>query len=376
MSTTKTVHMRSILWSMILSILLSTAVLANDIDKLKKQIREGALNKASLTVGLLLEQNPKDPIVQFLYATLLEKQGANIQAIEIYKHLTIEFPEYPEPFNNLAIHYANKKDFESAIATLERAFDANPSYRTTYSNLQAIYGRLASEAYIVALNSDVSPLELKLASLDTISTDVIYQDPIVLASVESETKPKLEDKTKSNTLVSSAASLGSESSQVLNEEQALEQLPSNSVISEEFELVATHELELIVDVDEPEIEPAVTKQLLIDATSLDQVKNQVTNWANAWSQQNFQKYLSFYSREFIPKEQITLDDWKEQRRVSLLSREFIVVKLSDLNIAIKDEIATASFLQYYKSSVYEGTERKTLTLKLFNNQWFIVREIV
>lgn len=127
----------------------------------------------------LIEETPDDPKLHFLKATILEKFGDMSGAIKIYQHLTKNFPTLPEPFNNLAIHQANNGDYQAAITTLEAAFNANKSYATTYKNLQAIYNKLASDSYRIALNSTSPESALELAALQKVTAPALDQSEIL-----------------------------------------------------------------------------------------------------------------------------------------------------------------------------------------------------
>ena len=55
-----------------------------------------------------------------------------------------DYPELPEPHNNLAVLYAQKGDYELARDELEAAIGAAPDYAIAYENLGDIYARLAA----------------------------------------------------------------------------------------------------------------------------------------------------------------------------------------------------------------------------------------
>jgi tetratricopeptide (TPR) repeat protein len=65
-----------------------------------------------------------------------------------------DYPELPEPYNNLAVLYAGQGQFDKARAALEMAIRTNPSYATAHENLGDVYAKLASQAYSKALQLD------------------------------------------------------------------------------------------------------------------------------------------------------------------------------------------------------------------------------
>ena len=73
-----------------------------------------------------------------------------------------DFPELPEPYNNLAALYAAQSKFDQARAALEQALRLNPNYATAHENLGDVYARLAAQEYVRAqqfasTNASVGP---------------------------------------------------------------------------------------------------------------------------------------------------------------------------------------------------------------------------
>jgi tetratricopeptide (TPR) repeat protein len=97
---------------------------------------------------------PRDAQARFLKAVILTEQGNSREAIDIFTRLTQDFPELPEPYNNLAVIYAAQGQYEKARAALEQSIRTQPSYATAYENLGDVYAKLASQAYDKALQLD------------------------------------------------------------------------------------------------------------------------------------------------------------------------------------------------------------------------------
>ena len=83
----------------------------------------------------------------------------------MFTGLTEDFPELPEPYNNLAVLYASQGNYDKAKSALELAIHTHPSYATAHENLGDIYAQLASRAYDRALQLDKTntTAQLKLA---------------------------------------------------------------------------------------------------------------------------------------------------------------------------------------------------------------------
>ncbi|MES2089263.1 MAG: tetratricopeptide repeat protein, partial [Pseudomonadota bacterium] len=88
------------------------------------------------------------------------------EAVTAFTKLTEDYPELPEPFNNLAVLYAQQGQYDKSRNALEMAIRTNPSYATAYENLGDVYAKLASQAYSKALQIDTrSAVAPKLAMI-------------------------------------------------------------------------------------------------------------------------------------------------------------------------------------------------------------------
>ncbi|MEJ7686260.1 MAG: tetratricopeptide repeat protein, partial [Variovorax sp.] len=89
----------------------------------------------------------RDPQMRFLRGVILTEQGKQADAVAVFTQLTQDFPELPEPYNNLAALYASQSQFDKARAALEMAIKLNPGYATAHENLGDVYARLAGQSY-------------------------------------------------------------------------------------------------------------------------------------------------------------------------------------------------------------------------------------
>jgi tetratricopeptide (TPR) repeat protein len=85
----------------------------------------------------------------------------------VFQAILGDYPELPEPHNNLAVLYAQKGEYELARGELEAAISAAPDYAVAYENLGDVYARLAALNYEKALARDArnrtASAKLKLA---------------------------------------------------------------------------------------------------------------------------------------------------------------------------------------------------------------------
>ncbi|AJP48068.1 hypothetical protein PG1C_05530 [Rugosibacter aromaticivorans] len=103
-----------------------------------------------------LAANPADAQGRFLKGVVLGELNQTSAAIAVFTGLTEDFPELPEPYNNLAVIYAKQNQLENARRALEMAIRTHPSYATAFENLGDIYARLANQAYSQATQLDTA----------------------------------------------------------------------------------------------------------------------------------------------------------------------------------------------------------------------------
>jgi tetratricopeptide (TPR) repeat protein len=102
----------------------------------------------------LTAAHPHEPQARFIKGVALMDEARNDEAIAQYRGLVAEFPELPEPHNNLAVLYARKGEYTLARDELERAIEAAPDYAIARQNLGDVYVRLAEIEYQRAVDLD------------------------------------------------------------------------------------------------------------------------------------------------------------------------------------------------------------------------------
>jgi len=302
-------------------IVASTSVLANEIQEINQQFRKGDLTGALENADRYLAKNPKDAQARFLKGLILADQGKTNDAITVFTGLTEDYPELPEPYNNLAVLYASQSKYEAAKNALEMAIRTHPSYATAHENLGDIYAKMASIAYdkALALDSKNATAQTKLALIQ----DMIEGQPRKPAAAKIATaKPPVKPTQAESAPVKTAAT---------------NTAPVNSA-------------------------PADTK-----------IEAAITRWAQAWSARDVDAYLAAYAGDFTA-EGLSRSKWEAQRRARITAPKSIEVKISDLKIAQQGDTASATFRQAYRSDRLSSTVSKTLTLALKNGEWRIVDE--
>ncbi len=97
--------------------------------------RQGQFDRAMDRVNGFLATRPKDARGRFLKGLILTEQNKPNEAIKVFTDLSQDFPELPEPYNNLAVLYASQGAYDKARNSLEMAIRTHPSYATAHENL-------------------------------------------------------------------------------------------------------------------------------------------------------------------------------------------------------------------------------------------------
>src|SRR5438067_12247815 len=129
---------------------------ADDVQDAQKLLKAGEKQQALERVNRALAANPREAQARFLKGLIFTEQGKQQEAIDIFAKLTQDYPNLPEPYNNLAVIYASQGHYEKARGALEQSIRTHPSYATAYENLGDVYAKLASQAYGKALQLDAA----------------------------------------------------------------------------------------------------------------------------------------------------------------------------------------------------------------------------
>ena len=134
---------------------------------IERQFRSGERTQALKQLDQALAQRPRDAGLRFLQTVLLTESGRSADASRLLERLTEDYPELPEPYNNLAVLQAAEGQLDRARSLLEAALRLDPSYRTAHQNLGDVLLRLGQRAYeSAAAGAPTDPsLQAKLRQL-------------------------------------------------------------------------------------------------------------------------------------------------------------------------------------------------------------------
>jgi tetratricopeptide (TPR) repeat protein len=109
--------------------------------------QDGRLQDALAVTDAALLVDPRNPRLRFLRGVILTDTQQPQAASDIFRAMIRDFPELPEPYNNLAVIQAAAGDFDGARQSLEQSIMALPSYAMARENLGDIYLQLAIRSY-------------------------------------------------------------------------------------------------------------------------------------------------------------------------------------------------------------------------------------
>jgi tetratricopeptide (TPR) repeat protein len=134
------------------------AAFADDYADVNQLLRAGRVPEALAKADQYLAAKPRDPQMRFLKGVGQGQAGRTADAIATYTALTQDYPELPEPHNNLGVLYAAQSDFDKARAALELAVRLQPNYAVAHENLGDVYAKLAARSYTRAQQLDAGNL--------------------------------------------------------------------------------------------------------------------------------------------------------------------------------------------------------------------------
>lgn len=322
----------------LLSLLFGAPAFADDIADVNKLMRSGQFADALEKVDAALVQRPRDPQLRFLKGLILTEQNKTSDAIIVFTKLTEEFPNLPEPYNNLAVLFAASNQYEKARAALEMAIRTNPTYGTAHENLGDVYAKLASQAYDKALQLDSgnSAAKSKLTMVRTL-----------VGNPSGNVVPK--------TIVASHVSA-----------------PVAAPVVVAKAAPAKVEVKQVAKV-EPKT-PLKTVEKADSNSDRDDVLKAVNAWANAWSSKDVKTYLGVYGNDFQLPKGMSRTKWVEERRSRIEDKGRINVQVESPQIKVDGNSASVKFRQIYTSDRFKADSRKTLILEKQGGKWQIKQE--
>jgi len=321
---------------------------ADNLPEVQRLIKQGQYPQALEKVDAYLSSKPKDAQGRFLKGLIYTEMNKPADAIAVFTKLTEDYPELPEPYNNLAVLYAQQKQYDKARTALEMAIRTHPSYAIAYENLGDVYAKLASQAYDKAL-------QLDNANATTQNKLALIRD-LITTSGKGNVKPTMPAPTVA---ASAPAPVAKPPAQA-----AASAPPSASIVSTTPGAAANAKLA------EAKPTPAVKS----DSASED-ISKAVAAWANAWTRKDMKSYFAAYASDFDTPRGMSRKAWEQQREDRIAGKSgSISVTYDEPQISINGDKATAKFRQHYQAPGMKSSTTKTLVMVRAGGKWLIREE--
>lgn len=325
-----------------------------------------------------------DPVVMLQRGVSLIEANRADEAIAALNKMAAEYPQLPEPHNNLAVIYSARGQHDKARLALEAALRTHPAYAVAMENLSQVYARQAKEAYAKALPaSGASGKPNGAAAPLTVMRHVVLPGlsvaPDLLAAVNSLTRPP-------------AAAAPASAAAIMPTVVAAAKPTTPAPVAPSTSAATPPAAKPTVVAAAPT--PAATVPAKPDATSIAasspavapatdrdaqqavvmQVRQAVAAWARAWSRQDMDAYFAAYAPDFNGGR--SRNAWMDDRRNRIMGKKSIEVNVSGISVVMEGNAATAHFKQEYSAGDLQVTSGKRLRFAKVGDRWLIDKESV
>jgi len=331
-----------------------------DLQEANQLFKQGQLDRALDRVNAYLAKNPKDARGRFLKGIILTEQNKPNDAIKVFTELTQEFPELPEPYNNLAVLYASQGQYDKARTALEMAIRTHPSYATAHENLGDIYAKMASQAYDKALQLDKSNTTAQ-TKLNLIKDLFPPSRPARPSTGKGE------------------APAGIASAPAISKPAASQPVPAGPKPPETAAAATKPPAKGVPPKESTPAKAEPPKEQAEAAATQNraEVLKAVNDWAKAWSQNDVDGYLAHYSADFQTPKGVQRGEWEAQRRTRIAKPRKIEVDIDSPKVTFSQaNRVTVTFRQRYQSGGLKVTSTKTLVMVKSGEKWLIQQERV
>ncbi len=316
----------------------SPNVQADELKDISQLLAQGQSAQALDKVNAYLDAKPRDVSGQFLKGVILAEQNKSADAIRIFSGITEKHPELPEPYNNLAVLYAEQGQYDKARQALEKAIRTHPSYATAHENLGDIYAKMASDAYDKALQLDRgnARAQTKLSMVKELFTSSSIALP----------PAKVDESVK---------------------------ITATPIVAAPKPVVAAS----VESVKPVEVKEALPVREKPESKTNDQqdVKEAVEKWAKAWSNRDVRDYLAAYADDFKTPNGESRSEWEKVRKERIRKPSSIQVEVLNPKVEVDGNRATVAFKQSYRAGGNAMRTSKTLHLRKSGGRWLITQEL-
>jgi hypothetical protein len=128
------------------------------------------------------------------------------------------------------------------------------------------------------------------------------------------------------------------------------------------------------NIDRATSEKEQTKTYAITNTT-GEVTALVNKWVASWKSGDMKSFRNCYASTFKARN-MNLNDWVDHKDDIRKRSKKINIRIDNLRITADTINATASFTQYYSSSILKSKSSKKLEIKKIDGEWKILRETI
>jgi Tfp pilus assembly protein PilF len=120
---------------------------ADEATEIRVLLARGAAPEALQRVERALAADPKNAQLRFMHGVVLMDLARDAEALALFTRLSQDYPELPDPLNNIALLQVRAGQLDSALVALQAALRNDPTHRTARANLGQVYLMLAVQAW-------------------------------------------------------------------------------------------------------------------------------------------------------------------------------------------------------------------------------------
>lgn len=140
-------------------LLAAAAAMADVARDVEDQLRRGDLPAALALADAAVAARPRDAQARFMRGLVLMEMRRDEPALALFTQLHQEYPELPEPLNNLALLHTRAGRLDEARQALEAALRNDPGHRVARLNLAEVHLLLAVRSWEQAASA--APLDTR-----------------------------------------------------------------------------------------------------------------------------------------------------------------------------------------------------------------------
>ena len=137
---------------------------ADTLSDARALTQRGETTEALRRVDAALAADGRDVQLRFLRGVLLMDLQRDSDALTLFSQMSLEFPELPDPLNNIALLQVRVGRLDEARMALETALRNDPTHRMALANLGQVHLMLAARSWeaLASLNTLEPTLQQRL----------------------------------------------------------------------------------------------------------------------------------------------------------------------------------------------------------------------